>query len=250
MLLCQPTEKYIKRRINQIKRKFKRTKMPINIPDNYFEILDKYAAMVSYHDYILEFSTKSGMNKRGLNAFAGTSSKKQSIIAATPEWAVQLIVHNNVETDNAFKITLGHELTHKDPEVWLKDRLLDCKLLLHLREIHADFGGAKKMASSSRDVLVCSCEFKKHFKEKERRKKDRSTLFHPSWAKRLEYATYYDFNADLIKKVAEDLGYDLSKRRHKQLLDQIITAYKDKYVMLHPRPKSMLCKSSGQKKIS
>lgn len=236
MLLWKSSKRYIERRINQIKRKSKRKKLIVNIPDNYWAILDQYATIVSDHDYILEFSTRSGMSRRGLNAYAGASSGKQSIIAATPEWAVQLIACNNIETDNAFRITLGHELTHKDPEVWLKGRLLDCKLLLHLRELHADFGAAKKMASCNRNVLIHACEYKKRFKEMVCRKKDRDGLFHPSWTRRIEYATHYDFDDRLIKKVAADLRYSEDNPNHKKLIEQIIEEYKDKFVILQPPP--------------
>ena len=67
--------------------------------------------------------------------------------------------------------------------------------------------------------LIENYGYKLNYK-KECNQKDKSDFTHPSWARRLYYAENYNFNEDLIKKIAEDVGC-----KNKKLIKEISEFY-------------------------
>lgn len=135
-------------------------------------------------------------------------------ILVSQEWAIQLFL--NKEINNAFIITIGHEKVHLEKDFVYKKAINKCekKFISHVNEVHADFGAAVKMADSSRDKLILSMKYKLSLKHI-----DNDSPTHPSWKKRLEYASDYDFNEILIRKIADDTGC------HNEFLINKITSY-------------------------
>lgn len=124
-------------------------------------------------------------------------------IIVNSEWAARLVLFHDEDTLNAFQATIGHELTHKENdfvfiEYWTKDK----KFVNWVNEVHADFGAVGKSLGNSRNRAVSAAEYKRKYKGK----KDRDTSSHPSWSRRKAYLTSYDFNYELLDKIAKDVG--------------------------------------------
>ena len=211
-MISKFTKKYI---IKQIKINH------LKIQFNYEKTLIFYCKLIENYGYKLEFRKGRNLTINKLNANAGYF--KNSSIVVTPEWAYQLII-NNSNLNDIFLITLGHELTHKDNEICiLKYGIKYIKMIAYTNEIHADFGAAQKMFNCNRKVLIKAIDYKLNYK-KEYNQKDKSDFTHPSWARRLYYAENYNFNEDLIKKIAEDVGYKNEKliKEISEFYDEII----------------------------
>ncbi len=115
--------------------------------------------------------------------------------------------------NNAFRITIGHELTHKDKEF--------CPLkVLHygigsyifvkkLNEVRADFGASQKMFNGKRENLLISCEYKRVLRDKYGGTTEDKSHF--NWETRKKYAEEYNFNEELIRQIAKDLKYNNEK---------------------------------------
>ena len=80
---------------------------------------------------------------------------------------------------------------------------MDKTFINYVNEVHADFGAAEKMVDSDRHKLILSMEYKLSLKQT-----DNDSPTHPSWKRRLEYASNYDFNEALIQRIATDTGCD------------------------------------------
>lgn len=206
-MVCKSTKKYIENKAGKDK---------IVIPDNYENILNQYCIAVANFGYTLEFREGRNLTKSKLNANAGLF--KNSSIVVTPEWAAQLVLYNTEEVHNAFKMTIGHELTHKDKDICvLRYGIRYIKFIAYINEVHADFGAAQKMANSNRDTLLKSLRYKKSFTDVE---KDDPT--HPTWEKRISYVENFDFNKDLIQQIAKDVGCT-----NKNLIDKVCNHYQE-----------------------
>lgn len=72
--------------------------------------LNNYRKSINSNGYIIVFSCFQS----ALNGILNAGSIIPKIITISPRWAVQLILFDSSETRNAFLITIGHELTHKD----------------------------------------------------------------------------------------------------------------------------------------
>lgn len=189
------TEKYIKKKAKE---------EGIKLPDNYESCLQKYYDITEKYGHKLVFRAGRGLNPNNLNASAGFGNMS---IIATPEFAYQLITHYSNKLNNKFLITLGHEFTHKDGKdifsfnpiyIFINNGF---KFVNWVNEVHADYGAAKKMIDYNRYKLIESFEYKlKHKKE------DVEDCSHPSNHRRLEYAINYNFDENLIRKIAEDTG--------------------------------------------
>ena len=94
--------------------------------------------------------------------------------------------------------------------------ILSYKFISWVNEVHADFGAAEKMADSSRNKLILSMKYKLSLKQT-----DNDSPTHPSWEKRLDYVSNYDFDETLIRKIAEDTGC-----QNEILINKIISYYK------------------------
>ena len=228
-MLRLKTQKYIEQRLHSANKNIKY--------DEYINKLIPYYIKVVHHRYQLEFSTKGWMTENNLDGSYCYSKKPWSSIAATPEWAAKLIICDNEETRDAFIITLGHEMAHKEKELCVfKYGLRYWRLIKFLNEIRADFRGAELMAGSNRQALITSCLYKRKYKEEEFGEEDNGNPFHPSWTNRLKYATYYDFNETLILDVAKDLKLNKKHLGDRFFVDKIAKEYKNKHVSLQPLP--------------
>lgn len=174
----------------------------INIPENYKNILQKYKNIKEKNDCFIFFSWASDTGSEILNA-SGTIPK---LMIFNAEWASNVVLNDNIDTMNAFKITIGHELTHKDGDF--------CKLIYFgpdknfiswINEVHADFGAAQKIFNSDRTTLIKSCQYKYDYKIKHN-KKDIDTISHPSWTRRKHYVEHFDFDNELIQQIAKDVN--------------------------------------------
>ena len=113
------------------------------------------------------------------------------IIIINSEWVAHLALFQNEETKNAFKATLGHELAHKDNDyVFCEFGTKDKKFVNWINEVHADFSGADKSFHADRVKEINAIEYKLKFKGK----RDKDSAGHPSWSRRLEYVSKYNFN--------------------------------------------------------
>lgn len=195
-MISKETKKYIQRIAN---------KKRISIPDNYTEALSEYCLLVEKRGHKLEFRTGRNLAPDSLGANAGLFGR--SSIVVTPEWAAKLVFENADDTRNAFLITLGHELTHKDKEIFpLRFGFRWMSLIAYINEIHADYSAAQKMVESKRSILLKSVDYKRYHKVEIRGIQDKDTPEHPSWTRRKSYIESFNFDAQLIRKIALDLN--------------------------------------------
>lgn len=185
---------------------------------NYDEILKKYINEVEEYvgSVCILFRGDWGFPKSALDA----TSLISNTIVLNVAWATQIILHDNNDTKNAFLITIGHELTHKEPEYPCYNLFGSERKFSHwVQEVHADFSGTLKLGNSKRKNLVESCEYKKEYKESIGNK-DKDSSSHPSWKKRIEYAKHYNFNTELIKQIALDVNC-----KNQKLIDKVCDFY-------------------------
>lgn len=178
---------HIKLRAQQLKKK---------IPKDINNIIYSYENNEFKKQSIIIFS----LWKDGFSTILNAKAIDPNYILVSPEWATRLILFDNADTHNAFLITLGHEMTHNEgdfPET--HTHFNDKKFIKWVNEVHADFGAAHKMTSSSRQKLLDSIEYKLSLK-----KQDNDSTTHPSWERRKGYVENYDFDNKLIKKIALD----------------------------------------------
>lgn len=104
------------------------------------------------------------------NAFFG------KIVILNPEYATRLILYNDDGLQNAYNITIGHELTHKDKQLRAPFRLgkNHSKFIAWVNEVHADFGGTQKRANSDRNKLIKAIKYRLAIK-----KEDKEDNIHP-----------------------------------------------------------------------
>lgn len=181
---------------------YKAEKENIVVPRNYNEILQFYYDIVAKHGHTLKFPYNSCLTRENLNANSGLF--KHSSIIATPEWAFQLVC-NNESAHIAFLMTLGHELTHKEKDLFPPIYGCGTKFVAWVNEVHADFGGVQKMLTGNRKIALETIEYK--IQQKQYQKKQSQDAWHPSWTHRKYYIKNYNFNADLIRQIAEDVKY-------------------------------------------
>lgn len=187
-----------------------------SIPQNYLESLKSVESINIQNGYKVRFSFFKDDFQKVLSA----SAIFKNYILLSPEWAAIYTLYNNDDTKNAIRITIGHELTHKIKDfsklvVFGKDKIF----INWVNEIHADFGGAEKMANSSRLALIKSYDYKINYKINQH-KKDIDKSSNPSFKTRKYYVENYNFNKKLIKKVALNTGC-----LNDQLINQIISYY-------------------------
>lgn len=125
-------------------------------------------------------------------------------ILINAEWASRIIFdQDNPHMHDAFALTVCHEMTHQEKDFYYFDLFsVDGKFVNWVDEVHADFGGVLKGLDGDRTKASLAMKYKLSCKTK----KDRDTRSHPSWNKRIEYIANYDFNADLIDKIAYECG--------------------------------------------
>lgn len=132
-----------------------------------------------------------------------------SYVICSYEWAVHLVISDSEDTFNAFLITLGHELAHKDGDFavlfWERKskryiQKENRKFVNWVTEVHHDFA-AQKMVNSSKEKLLASMDFKIKLKPN-----NEDGPSHPSWKQRKTYAETGAFNKALIETIAIETG--------------------------------------------
>lgn len=123
-------------------------------------------------------------------------------IILNSEWVAHLVLLGKDETINAFQATIGHELTHKDKDyLFIEFFTKDKKFINWVNEVHADFGASEKCFQNVREKVFSAVIYKRKYKGE----RDKDSSAHPSWKRREEYILNYDFNENLICKIAEDV---------------------------------------------
>ena len=186
----------------------------LSVPKNYESIMCRYKKIRNLGKNRIVFSWLFDAGSRVLNA----SPMIPGLIVLNAEWAAKIVLEDCEDTMNAFMITVGHELTHKDKEVnWVIYTGNNRKFVAQVNEIHADFGAAQKMCGSSRQALLKSIEYKRKNK-----KADDGDFAHPPWWKRYEYVNEYNFDKTLIRKIADDVNC-----QNERLINYLICFYDD-----------------------
>lgn len=182
------------------------------VPSDYEKILEKAQKVNTISDYKIVFSWLYNSD-----SVLNSSSMVPHLILCNKRWAIRLVFFNNEDTMNAFFITIGHELTHKEKDYfsWTLS-ITDYKFMLQIGEVHADYGAAEKMVHSSKQKLLESVRYKRALK-----KKDEEGFIHPSWDKREYYIEHFDFDEKLIRQIAADVGCSNSK-----LIQKVCNYYK------------------------
>lgn len=170
------------------------------------DYFNQYAEIVNNYEYKVKIAIgKMGRlqaDKLGANA----GFFKKSAITVTPEWVYQLVT-NSDKARIALLGTLGHEMSHKMGNIkGIR------KFELWANEVHCDFKGASLTLNSERRLLLESMHNKIQLGHKDIDNKD---CTHPSWKQRIEYASQYDYNEELIRKIAEDTKCSNEKRIQK-----------------------------------
>ena len=185
------------------------------MPSNYVDILLKYQQVEKPSTDKIIFS-RFASNSEYISASAAIRNR----IIFNAEWAARIVLFDNGETMNAFKATVGHELTHKEPELSAMDKSYRAHIFkMRVNEVHADFGAIPKMLNNSRDLAIKACKYKKSLK-----KSDASNKFsdHPSWEQRLSYISDFNFNSELIYRIAKDMDF-----YNFAVINQAINFYED-----------------------
>ncbi len=122
------------------------------------------------------------------------------LIMISAKWIEDVVIYHDEKILNAFILTLGHELAHKDGDFTkVYFNYNDRKFIHWVTEVHHDFSAAEKMACSSREKLLDAITYKIIAKPD-----NKDAFSHPSWKNRKKYVLQYDFNDKLISEIASN----------------------------------------------
>lgn len=189
------------------------------LPENYEEILEDFARRFGSDEVkiIYRFS-----KSRCLNANSGRKNK----ITVNEKWAELLVREkDNTEVINAFRETIGHELTHKENDLFpLKYIFIShgLQFTAWTNEVHADFGGVKKALEGDAKKGLRGMRFKckDNIANKFGRCCVKSDCTHPSWLIRMDMIKKRRFNAERIKEIAKLAGC-----KNKALINKVCEHY-------------------------
>lgn len=138
----------------------------------------------------------------GWSIYPDAMSVIPGIIAVNAEWAARLVLFDSQDVWNAFRFTIGHEMTHQqgDYSFW-EAFTVDKRFVNWIIEIHADYGGTILAFDGALDPALEAIEYKRadYRKDVDRQK-------HPSWERRKRYLSMRHFDKNLIETVASDCG--------------------------------------------
>lgn len=131
------------------------------------------------------------------------------LILINAEWASRIVLdQDNPHMHDAFVLTICHEMTHQERDFYYFDLFsTDGKFVYWVDEVHADFGGIIKGLEGSRVRAKNAMNYKLSCK----RSFDKDKRSHPSWNRRMEYVSNYDFDEKLIEQIASDCGCNNTK---------------------------------------
>lgn len=170
------------------------------------DYFNQYAEIVNNYGYKVKITNGKTRSLQADKLGANAGFFKKSAIIVTPEWVYQLVT-NSDKARIALLGTLGHEISHKMGNIkGIR------KFELWTNEVHCDFKGASLTLNSERRLLLESMLNKIQIGHKDIDDKD---CTHPSWRQRIEYASQYDYNEELIRKIAKDTKCSNEKRIQK-----------------------------------
>ncbi len=153
----------------------------------------------------------------GISVRPNAMSLFPGIIVVNAEWAARLILFcDSKEVKDAFRYTIGHEMTHQsgDYQFW-EAFTKDKRFVNWVSEIHADYGGALFAFEGNLKKALSALDYKaKDYKH------DKDHQAHPSWSHRKDYLLSGRFDPDLIKRVAKDVGCN-----NRVLIDNVSSFY-------------------------
>lgn len=212
-------KRHVKRRFAKWNRKNKKHQIHKELPLNIEEALGEYIKKLGDTEgKKIVFTYKKDAGAKFLSAGAYTPGAPDEIWFNS-EWAARLLYYDDQSIWNAFSLTVGHELTHKENDFSQRTLCIrDMKFISWVNEVHADYKSALKRAGSSRDKLIASHNYK--LKAKNILYRDHNTGSHPSWRKRIYYIKNFDFNRELIDEIARD-----TKCKNQELINRINDYY-------------------------
>lgn len=195
----------------------KAQRLGLKVPKNYEDILNGYSNIKKPGNDKIIFTWFFGGNIPTLDANATLKGK----ILFNAEWAARVVLFDNEETLNAFKSTVGHELTHKDREITIERcySSLDKLFIRRINEVRADFGAGQRMLNSQRNLVLDAVNYKRALNSRGRRLKFDP---HPTWEQRYNYIKNYNFSRELIYKIADDMNY-----HNKAIIEKVCDYYED-----------------------
>lgn len=176
-----------------------------SLPENYKFILREFAEKYCTNKVKVHYLWFWDAGGR----FPNASATIPGVILMNSVWASLLVEKYNDETIvDAFKMTIGHELTHLEHEFfYLEPFSKTQKFVDWINEVHADYGGIIKAFDGDVYRGVRALEFKEKFKCG----RDNDGRSHPSWKRRIEFIKKFDFNANTIREVAGIVGCNNQK---------------------------------------
>lgn len=194
----------------------KAKKMNIPLPDDWKKILFRELDCFKENKIRIAYSWLWDSGGRVPNA----SSTIPRLILVNAEWAAMIVLlQNDEKMHDAFRLTIGHEMTHQNDHFFLaRPFSKNARFTYWVNEVHADFGGA--VMAFEGDVARCAEAMQ--FKKKCKGERDRDGYSHPSWRRRIEYIRDNDFNRELIYKIANITGC-----KNESLIEHVCDQYKD-----------------------
>ena len=191
----------------------KAQKENIKINRNIKTVLGKHSKYPQLDKKIVLFSWAMDMGSNKLNA----SASIPGLIVINAAWAAQLVMYSDIETERAYLITIGHEIMHQTKEFrYFTPFKSEIKFISWINEVRANYGAASIMFSGNRSILLNALYYKLNANGE-----CGDTLLHPSWEKRIKYTREYNFDKELICKIAIDSGCTNQK-----LINKICDYYK------------------------
>lgn len=157
--------------------------------------------------------------------FEGFSKKPSAAMPITrahivlnPEWAAKLYynaiediktatmeqLQKSADTEDELLVALGHEMGHIFLDHGSNSPLLPRKrkrFINWVNEVFADFFALDFAMEKDRKKTLAAMKRKQAY-----RKKDKSTVYHPSYELRMKYIENFEFDERLIEEIAKDCG--------------------------------------------
>jgi len=153
------------------------------------------------------------------------SSTFPGLILVNAKWAALLVLfQGNEDVYNAFKLTMGHEMTHQENDYFFLEPFSKAsKFVYWVNEVHADFGGVEKAFDGDTYRGIRAMQFKKQYKGD----RDKDSHSHPSWSRRIYFITNFDcFDERLIREIAVITGC-----KNKKLVEQVCYHFNEGWII-------------------